>query len=148
VPPPPAAEQPAASAAAATAAQSPDQVAAALRKIASHIGHPKKFVRASELLRQLLSQAGAVTPRHAPLAFSAIKAAMADTKRCGDPLLSREYSRLLTLASKHAQVSGWPRAGGRATAALSPGAGLRRPPGPHRRWPRHAAWPVLHLQPP
>lgn len=34
------------------------QVAAALRKIAGHIGHPKKFAKASQLLRELLAQVG------------------------------------------------------------------------------------------
>lgn len=35
-----------------------DQVAAALRRIASHIGSAKKFAKASQLLRELLSQVG------------------------------------------------------------------------------------------
>lgn len=34
----------------------PLQVAAALRKISSHIGSPKKFAKASQLLRELLAQ--------------------------------------------------------------------------------------------
>ena len=33
-----------------------DQVAAALRKLAGHMGQPKKFVRASGLLRELMAQ--------------------------------------------------------------------------------------------
>lgn len=46
----------------------PDQVAAALEKIISHIGNPKKFKKASPLLRQLLSQ-GSVHKAHASLLF-------------------------------------------------------------------------------
>lgn len=80
-----------------------DQVAAALRKIASHISHPKKFPKASELLRQLFGQ-GALRAEHGPLAFSALKAAMRDPQRAHDPQLAREYSKLFTVASKHAEV--------------------------------------------
>lgn len=46
------------------------QVAAALRKIAGHIGHPKKFSKASQLLRELLAQVGtcgAAAQQRAPL---------------------------------------------------------------------------------
>lgn len=46
----------------------PDQVAAALEKIISHISNPKKFKKASPLLRQLLSQ-GSVQKAHASLLF-------------------------------------------------------------------------------
>lgn len=48
------------------------QVAAALRKIAGHIGHPKKFSKASQLLRELLAQVGAcgaAAQQRAPLLF-------------------------------------------------------------------------------
>jgi hypothetical protein len=129
-----------------------DQVAAALRKIAGHIGHPKKFAKASQLLRELLAQVsaearssghaaaaaagagagswarrrppvdslllpaharplaccyapqGAVRAAHGPLLFSALKAAMADPAAAADRLLSREYARLFTAASKAAEV--------------------------------------------
>ncbi|KAL4419554.1 hypothetical protein ABPG77_006885 [Micractinium sp. CCAP 211/92] len=80
-----------------------DQVAAALRRIASHIGSAKKFAKASQLLRELLSQ-GAVRVPHGPLLFSALKAAMAEPGRAADPLLAREYSKLFTAASKVAEV--------------------------------------------
>lgn len=46
----------------------PDQVAAALQKIIGHISNPKKFKKASPLLRQLLSQ-GSVQKAHAGLLF-------------------------------------------------------------------------------
>jgi hypothetical protein len=45
-----------------------DQVALALEKIISHIGNPKKFKKASPLLRQLLSQ-GVLTAAHSNLLF-------------------------------------------------------------------------------
>ncbi|KAI7836979.1 hypothetical protein COHA_009161 [Chlorella ohadii] len=80
-----------------------DQVAAALRKIAGHIGHPKKFGKASQLLRELLAQ-GAVQQAHGPLLFSALKAAMRDPAQAADPLLAREYSKLFTAASKVSEV--------------------------------------------
>jgi hypothetical protein len=58
VPPPPPPPLPPAegTAAPADAPVADDQVSAALRKIASHIGHLKKFSKASQLLRELLSQ--------------------------------------------------------------------------------------------
>ena len=43
-------------------------MAAALEKIISHISNPRKFKRASPLLRQLLSQ-GSVQKAHASLLF-------------------------------------------------------------------------------
>ena len=47
-----------------------DQVAAALQKIVTHISNPRRFKKASPLLRQLLSQ-GAVAKAHAGLLFEA-----------------------------------------------------------------------------
>ncbi len=44
------------------------QVEAALEKIRSHISNPKKFKKASPLLRQLLSQ-GAISKAHSNLLF-------------------------------------------------------------------------------
>eukprot|EP00887_Chlorella_sp_A99_P008277 scaffold12.g8277.t1 len=87
-----------------------DQVAAALRKIVGHIGQPKKFVKASGLLRELMSQArppprrrvGALRPFHGPMLFSALKAAMRDPAQAADPLLAREYSRLFQAAAAKA----------------------------------------------
>ncbi|PRW20364.1 hypothetical protein C2E21_9030 [Chlorella sorokiniana] len=93
-PPPPAADE---------AGGPSDQVAAALRKIAGHIGHPKKFAKASQLLRELLAQ-GAIQQAHGPLLFSALKAAMRDPAQAADPMLAREYSKLFTAASKVSDV--------------------------------------------
>ncbi|KAL4431489.1 hypothetical protein ABPG75_006745 [Micractinium tetrahymenae] len=102
-PPPPAAPSGSGGGGSAGGGGGDDQVAAALRKIASHIGSAKKFVKASQLLRDLLSQ-GPVRVAHGPLLFSALKAAMADPERAADPLLAREYSKLFTAASKAAEV--------------------------------------------
>lgn len=102
-PPPPPEPAPSGGAAPAGGGEADNQVSAALRKIASHIGSAKKFVKASQLLRELLSQ-GAVRVVHGPLLFSALKAAMAEPERAADPLLAREYSKLFTAASKVAEV--------------------------------------------
>ena len=62
-----------------------DQVAAALQKIVTHISNPRRFKKASPLLRQLLSQ-GAVTKAHAGLLFEVSAASMlkpASTGLCG-----------------------------------------------------------------
>lgn len=81
-------------------------MAAALRKIAGHIPHPKKFAKASELLRALMAEQGpgALRQEHMPLLFSALKAAMRDPQQAAEPGLAREYSKLFTAASKHAEV--------------------------------------------
>lgn len=67
-PPPPPPPEPAPSGGAAPVGdgEADDQVSAALRKIASHIGSAKKFVKASQLLRELLSQVGLASARRLP----------------------------------------------------------------------------------
>jgi hypothetical protein len=50
---------------------------------------------------------GAVTARHGPLLFSALKAAMADPGQAAEPLLAREYTKLFTAASRVSEVGGW-----------------------------------------
>lgn len=53
-----------------TAEQPADHLAVALRKLATHIGEPKKFHKASELLLQLLHQhCAALDKSYAPLLF-------------------------------------------------------------------------------
>ena len=50
--------------------QPADHLTVALRKLATHIGEPKKFHKAAELLLQLLHQHGAALDKpHAPLLF-------------------------------------------------------------------------------
>jgi hypothetical protein len=71
-------EQPAlpAAAAAAPAASEQangDQVGAALRRLATHIGNPSKFAKAAPLLRQLL-EGGTLQPSHRRTAFDAVRA--------------------------------------------------------------------------
>lgn len=80
-----------------------DQITAALLRITSHISNPKKFPKASELLRQLFSQ-GVLQERHGSLLFEALSASMKDPSRANDPMLAREYSKLFTVASKHPEV--------------------------------------------
>lgn len=87
-----------------------DQVSAALRRITSHISNPKKFCKASELLRQLLCQSpsGALDVHnctHGNAVFTALVASMEENPtRSNDPLVAREYSKLFTVASKHPEL--------------------------------------------
>jgi len=71
-----------------------DQVAPALLRIANHISNPAKFAKAAGLLRQLIA-GGALTGVHRSELFGALRAAFADPTRADDPLLRREYRRLL-----------------------------------------------------
>jgi len=102
--PSPSAPAPApAAAAAAAAAPTPapgaaDAVAGALARIASHLGNPAKFVKASGLLRQLVDQ-GVLTKAHRQPLFAALRAAFADPGRATDPQLRREYSKLARAAA-------------------------------------------------
>lgn len=66
------------------------QLTAAIRKIASHIGSPKKFVKAAALLKKLLEE-GNVEAAHGRDVFEALKQGMNDTSLCMDPNLRREY---------------------------------------------------------
>lgn len=76
-----------------------DQVALALLRISNHIQNRNKFVKASQLLRHLLTTSPS-QPQHAPLIFDTLCASMKDLSSSHDPELSMEYSRLFTLASK------------------------------------------------
>eukprot|EP00884_Botryococcus_braunii_P013754 jgi/Botrbrau1/2237/Bobra.101_2s0065.1 len=76
-----------------------DQVAQALTKLAGHLGNPKKFPKASSLLRQLLID-NKLDLHHANLLFQALKASMSDLERPLSPGLSKEYVKLFTAASK------------------------------------------------
>lgn len=80
-----------------------DQITSALRRIAKHISSPDKFVKSAELLRQLLDHPGIET-HHGPLIFASLTSAVTDPQRAADPLVAREYSKLFTAASNHAQV--------------------------------------------
>ncbi|CAL8464520.1 g4055 [Coccomyxa elongata] len=85
------------------AQQGADQVQAALEKILSHISNPKKFKKASPLLRELLGQ-GVVTKAHSNLLFEALKGAMRDPTLAVDPTQTIEFQKLFTVASKHAEL--------------------------------------------
>jgi len=86
------------------------EIVAALQRITSHISNPKKFCKAAELLRQLLTQlpGGALdihNRNHGNAVFTALVASMEeDPTRSNDPLLAREYSKLFTAASKHPEL--------------------------------------------
>jgi hypothetical protein len=87
-----------------------DQVSQALKKLATHLGNPKKFRKAAPLLRQLLMD-NKVDKSHAGLLFEALKAAMVDPNRAMEAALSKEYVKLFTAASKLNEViyvrDGW-----------------------------------------
>ncbi|KAK9904853.1 hypothetical protein WJX75_003856 [Coccomyxa subellipsoidea] len=83
--------------------QGASQVQAALEKITSHISNPKKFKKASPLLRQLLTE-DAITKAHSNLLFEALKGAMRDPALAVDPTLTNEFQKLFTVASKHAEL--------------------------------------------
>jgi len=88
----------------------PDQVAVALARIASHIGNPGKFAKASPLLRQLL-EGEALGRTHRTLAFDAVRAAFppgpaskgAD-KHLVDVVNRREVMKLAAAIVAKAQV--------------------------------------------
>ncbi|KAK9799798.1 hypothetical protein WJX73_010639 [Symbiochloris irregularis] len=84
-----------------TSAAASDPVAEALAKIAGFISSPKKFHKASALLRQLL-QDGKVTQLQGKLLFEALKASMLDPDLSCEPDFAKEYSKLFTAASKQA----------------------------------------------
>jgi hypothetical protein len=86
-----------------------DPILAALHRITSHIANPKKFTKASELLRQLLTQSPSALDvsnrRHGNAVFTALVASMEeDPSKSNDPLLAREYSKLFTVASKRPEL--------------------------------------------
>jgi len=60
------------------AAPADPQLAAALARIAAHIGNPKKFRRAAVLLRELLASGQLQRQTHGRLAFAALDASMGE----------------------------------------------------------------------
>lgn len=82
------------------------QLSAALQKIRSHISSPKKFVKASVLLRQLLQSGSLNKIQHRPLVFAALCAAMEDTKRVRDEGMALTYEgfRCISVKAEFADV--------------------------------------------
>lgn len=70
------------------------EVGPALLKIANHISNPAKFVKASGLLRQLITS-GVLSCVHRAELFAAMRAAFSNPDRANDPALRRDYRRLV-----------------------------------------------------
>jgi hypothetical protein len=85
--------------------QDDDKLAQALSRIASHISNPSKFAKASGLLRQLI-EGGKIDRAHRKEYFSAVKAAFSDPDNAANPQLVKEYKRLVTAVSEHADLLG------------------------------------------
>ena len=78
-----------------TAGRAPDpQLAAALQKIAAHIGSSKKFRRASGLLRELLASGKLQRDAHGQLAFAALCSSMQNPANVRPPFTDRLEDRL------------------------------------------------------
>ncbi|KAK9850114.1 hypothetical protein WJX84_008973 [Apatococcus fuscideae] len=88
---------------AATPPGAAQSMAGALQRLATHIVNPKKMKKASTLLRQLLSEK-AIDESHSALVFEALRAAMRKPEHATEPTLIKEYERLFTTASKHADM--------------------------------------------
>ena len=82
-----------------------DQIAIAIAKIANHIGqNSKKFIKSSELLRQILEGDDVDAKKHGSLIFSALAASMVDPHRSSDQMVGREYYKLFSLSSSRPEV--------------------------------------------
>lgn len=80
-----------------------EQVLEAMAKIASHIGNPGKFPKASKLALQLL-ESGSVTPATADSFFSILKAAMARPSNAVEASLRRDYQALFVAVHDRLEV--------------------------------------------
>lgn len=77
------------------------QISQALAKIANHIGNSSKFSKASQLLRQLMD---AIDKSHRNEFFHAITRAFSNPDHCIDPLLRKDYVRLLKAVNIRSEV--------------------------------------------
>lgn len=66
---------------------------------AALVGHPKKFLKASPLLRELLV-GGKLQQQHGRLLFEALRLSMGDPEAADRAEVRREYSKLFTTASR------------------------------------------------
>ena len=80
-----------------------EQVVEAMAKIASHIGNPGKFLKASKLALQLL-QSGSVTSATADPFFAILKAAMTKPSYAIDAGLRRDYQALFAEVHNRLEV--------------------------------------------
>ena len=123
-----------------------DQVAAALKKIASHISNPDKFGKASGLFRQLLD-GGTLGRQHRDGAFEVVRAAFEDIDNASEASLRRDYMKLCHTLEKHSEL--FSRAQRthlevRTCVCAGPRRHDTRTPRAHRRM--HACTPV-HMRP-
>lgn len=82
---------------------SEEQILGAMGKIASHIGNPGKFAKASKLALQLL-QAGNVKFDTADAFFEVLRAAMASPSQAVDSKLWTDYHSLFSAVSDNLEV--------------------------------------------
>ncbi|KAL2942658.1 Solute carrier family 12 member 9, partial [Bienertia sinuspersici] len=73
------------------------QIVEAMQKIASHIGNPAKFSKASKLAIQLI-QAGSVKPETADNFLAILEAAMLSPTSCNDASVRSDYHALFSAA--------------------------------------------------
>ena len=79
-----------------------------LRRIANHISQPRKFVKASELMRRLLKELGEKESRSSSIqdgVLEVLRASMKDPGNVLDPAFAVEYSRLFSTAPSYLEVS-------------------------------------------
>lgn len=78
---------------------SSEQIVGAMQKIASHIGNPSKFSKASKLALQLL-QSGGVTKETVDLFFDILKVSMLSPNLATEPSLRQGYHDLFSAVSE------------------------------------------------
>ena len=74
-----------------------------MQKIASHIGNPAKFNKASNLAIQLI-EAGSVIPETADQFFALLEAAMLSPASCNDASVRSDYHALFSVAQDAKEV--------------------------------------------
>jgi hypothetical protein len=74
-----------------------------MHKIASHIGKPAKFCKASKLAVQLM-QSGSLTENTSDLFFEILKASMISRASVTEATLRQGYQQLFCVATEFAEV--------------------------------------------
>jgi hypothetical protein len=85
-----------------------DGIRVAVHRIASHISNPTKFAKASPLLRKLLDGEGLTKGKHQDCIFEAVRAAFLNPENCTEPLLRREYMKLIAAVASRQDLFGKP----------------------------------------
>ena len=112
-----------------------DAVGAALRRIASHIGHPKKFSKASQLLRELLGQVRRVLAWPAGSSSGLLAAATSQHPSVATPATHPLPAGLAAAGHRPRPAALLLPQGG--DGGSSGGAGCRPPAGPRVLTPAH-----------